>query len=161
MTDRDRARSNGLKAFATVGKVLTRVGWKPTETGVEGQLRINFRGEGIPIVEALATLRIDTERFVMTWTFGERASMARRRQVMEFITRANDGLVTGNFELNLDNGEVRFKNSIDFTNARLTQVVVRNVIQSGMDAVEVYAEGVTEVMAGRRSPKGAIQEIEG
>ena len=39
---------------------------------------------------------------------------ARRAAVMELVTRANYGLRLGCFELDLDDGEVRFRASLDF-----------------------------------------------
>ena len=42
----------------------------------------------------------------------------RREAVVDFITRANVGLVIGNFEFGTDRGELRYKTSIDVRGIR-------------------------------------------
>jgi hypothetical protein len=142
MAQADRARKNGLKALKTVEKVITSIGWKPEETDYEGVLRVDFSGDNIPIIEALADVRLDYERFLYYLNFRDRAPAKQRQEVMEFVTRGNFDLVTGNFEFNLDDGTVRFKSSVDFTNEELTETLIRNVIRSAMDAVEHAENGL-------------------
>lgn len=149
-----------MKAFKTVKKVLTDVGWEPEETNQEGVLRVDFSVDKIPIVDALADVRIDYERFLYYLNFRDRAPVKQRRQVMEFITRVNYDLVVGNFELNLDNGHVRFKASVDFTNEVLTEALIQDAIQSAMNAVEAYADGVIAVMRGEKEVRQAIKDAE-
>ncbi len=154
-----RARTNGMKAFKTVKQVLTKTGWQPELTDAEGQLRVDFSGK-LPISEALAEVRIDYERFLFYLKFRERAPVRARKPVMEAVTRANFGLVIGNFELDLDSGALRFKASIDFTEAELTAVLVRDSIRSAMDAVERYAHALVSVMRGESTPAEAIRAAE-
>jgi Putative bacterial sensory transduction regulator len=161
MPKRDRARENGLKALKTVEKVLTQVGWEPMKTDLEGVLRVDFGGDNIPIAEALADVRIDTERFLYYLNFRDRAPARNRNQTMQFITRANFDFVIGNFELNLDDGCVRFKSSVDFTEAELSETLIRNAILCAMDAIERYAEVLVEVMQGKKKAMEAIKDAEG
>ena len=46
----------------------------------------------------------------------------------ELITRINYGLRVGNFELDLDGGEIRFKSSFDFTDIQLSDRLILNVL---------------------------------
>jgi hypothetical protein len=161
MVKADRARRNGLKALRTVKSVLAKVGWEPEETETEGVLRVDLSVDKIPISEALADVRIDYERFLYYLNFRERAPATHRKQTMEFVTRVNFDLVIGNFELNLDDGSVRFKSSIDFTGAELTATLIRDAIKSAMDAVEQYADALVEVMRGEKRAVRALREAEG
>lgn len=161
MKQKDGARKNGLKAFRTVKKVLTAIGWEPEETDTEGLLRIDFTTDKSPVLEALADVRIEYERFLYYITFRDITPTKYRSQMMEFLTRANYDMVSGNFEFNLDNGSTRFKNCIDFTSSELTERLVRNVITCAMDAVELYADAFVNVARGRKTPKLALKEAEG
>lgn len=161
MSKQDRARKNGLKALATVKKVLSDVGWDPSETEVEGVLRVDFSSDDIPVSEAIADVRLDHERFLYYLNFREQVARQHRKETMEFVTRANFELVTGNFELNLDDGVIRFKTSIDFTQEELTETLIRNAINSAMDVVEHYTDALVDVMHGKKSARRAIQEAEG
>jgi hypothetical protein len=156
----DRARKNGLKAFKVVKKVLTEMGWEPELMDKEGVLRVDFSVDKIPIADALADVRIDYERFLYYLNFRDRAPAKSRKQTMEFITRVNFDMVIGNFELNLENGSLRFKASIDFTNTELNETLIRNHIRSAMDAVEAYADALVEVIRGKKKVIQALKDAE-
>lgn len=155
------AEENGQKGFDTVNRVLTSIGWSPQETEFEGVMRVDFGGDKIPISEALADVRIEYERFIYLLIFGERAGSAHREEVAKFLTRANFGLVIGCFEFNLDNGEIRFRSSIDFTSSDLTETLVRNSIRSSMDAVERYGDSIVKVLRGELDAVRALKLAEG
>jgi hypothetical protein len=160
MANPDRARANGLKAFQTVREVLTEVGWEPQPTDTEGMLTVDFSVDDIPVSEAIAEVRIEMERFVYYLNFRDRAAPANRAEAMEFVTRANFGLVIGNFELNLANGAVRLKASVDFTGVVLSRKLVTNVIQSLMDVAETYGDAYAAVSRGKKKAAAAIEEAE-
>jgi hypothetical protein len=160
MTRSTSAEDNGRNALKTVERVLRAVGWDPQETEYEGVLRVDFHSDNIPVAEALADVRIEYERFLYFLNFGDRVPPAQRQDVMNFLTRANYGLVIGCFEFNLDNGEVRFRSSIDFTSSELTDTLVRNSIRSSMDAVERYADAIVRVMRGQADVMEALREAE-
>ena len=48
-------------------------------------------------------------------------------KVMELITRINFSLKNGNFELNIDNGELRFKTTISFAKEHFDEVLIEKV----------------------------------
>src|SRR5262245_30076481 len=58
---------------------------------------------------ALAQLISSEHRFVFYIDFKEKALPAARRDVAEFIARANYGIIIGNFEIDFEDGTVRFK----------------------------------------------------
>jgi hypothetical protein len=70
----------------------------------------------------------------------------RRLPVAEFITRANYGLSIGNFELDLADGEVRFKTSIDVKGAQLTPKLVERAVVMNLHAMNTYLPGITALM---------------
>ena len=160
MAQTNRAAKNGLKGLETVRRVLSSIGWKPEETDYEGVLRVDFSEDNIPIADALADVRIEYERFIYYLNFRERVPAKLRHEVMVFVTRANVDLVTGNFEFNLDDGTIRFKSSIDFTNVELSESLIRNVIRSSRDVVEQYADAAVKVIRGEKSAKQALEEAE-
>lgn len=160
MKKENRNRENGLKALKTVKKLLTDMGWEPEATEIEGVLLVDFSQDKIPIVNALADVRIDYERFLYYLNFRARVAPKYRQETMAFITRINFGLVSGNFELNLNNGSVRFKSSIDFTEAELSETLIRNIIKSARDAVELYADALVEVMHGKKKAVQAMEDAE-
>ena len=81
----------------------------------------------------------------------------------EFLTRANYGMVIGNFELDFNDGEVRYKSSIDVTtNAEhLTEAQFRSLVFTNVLMMDKYFPGLMSVMYLNRSPAELIAEIEG
>ena len=84
-----------------------------------------------------------------------------RPAVMEFITRANYGLLIGNFELDLADGEVRFKTGLDVRGAQLTATLAGRAIIPNLHAVNTYLPGL-EALVGDNSaaPAELVADIE-
>ena len=83
-----------------------------------------------------------------------------RLAVAEYITRANYGLRIGNFELDFDDGEVRYKSSLDFESVELTPGLIRNTIYPAVQTMDRYLPGVLSVVFGGKSAEEAIAAIE-
>jgi len=84
----------------------------------------------------------------------------RRPQVAEYITRANYGLKIGNFELDFEDGEVRYKTSVDVENDDLTQALVSNHVYANTWTMDRYLPGLLAVVYGDVQPKDAIEQVE-
>ena len=82
-----------------------------------------------------------------------------RSEVAEFITRANYGLILGNFEMDFDDGEIRFKSSIDVGSDPATAVLVERVVDANVKAMAKYLPGLVAVKNGAPAVD-AIAEIE-
>lgn len=111
-------------------------------------------------VGALAHLVDSGARFIFYLVLPGRVPRARRALAAEFLTRANAGLVSGNFEMDWDTGEVRFKSSVDARGAKLGRTLVRNVVSAAMHTLNGYDAAFVEVARGRLSPKAAIALVE-
>lgn len=85
---------------------------------------------------------------------GERAPMA------EFITRANYGMVIGNFEMDFNDGEVRFKTSLDVEDAHLTRPLLHHIVYANLLMTDKYLPGITAVIEGQ-PPSFGIELVEG
>jgi hypothetical protein len=84
----------------------------------------------------------------------------RRPAMAEFITRANYGLPLGNFEMDYDDGEVRFKTSIDVEGDRLSPALFRQLLRANWSIMEQYYPGVASVASGEATPQEAVDRVE-
>ena len=82
-----------------------------------------------------------------------------RQALALFFTRANYGMVLGNFELDLDDGEMRYKVSIDAEEVELTHTFLKNFSYTAVVTMDRYLPGILKVMAGI-DPEEAIKEVE-
>jgi hypothetical protein len=85
----------------------------------------------------------------------------KRDAVAEFLTRANYGLLVGNFELDYADGEVRYKSSLDVENSSLSQPLFHNLVYANVWMMDRYLPGIMEVTYGNAFPLDAIRKIEG
>lgn len=84
----------------------------------------------------------------------------KRLAVAELITRANLGLTIGNFELDFEDGEVRYKTGIDVEGDRLSPALVRNLVNTNVLVMDHYCPSMMKVVYGGLSPEEAIEETE-
>ncbi|MGF1505804.1 MAG: YbjN domain-containing protein [Anaerolineae bacterium] len=85
----------------------------------------------------------------------------KRHGISEFISRANFGLVIGNFEMDFDNGEIRYKTSIDVEGGELTPPLMRNMVLVTISMMDRYLPGILHVIYGNKLPEDAVNLVEG
>lgn len=88
------------------------------------------------------------------------ASPEKMSQVAEFITRANRGMRIGNFELDFDDGEVRYKTSLDVEGGDLTSKMIDNLLRANLTTIDRYFSGMMELIYGEKSAVDIIRRIE-
>jgi hypothetical protein len=105
---------------------------------------------------------VDTERNVVRFlTFLEgKVPEPRRREVMEFLTRANYGLLVGNFEMDLADGEVRFKASVEVEDADLSYGQYQSLVYTSVSIMDRYFPGMQRVIQGSADPAAAVADVE-
>jgi hypothetical protein len=133
-----------------------------TFTQFEGQpiLQLGFRGESGQW-NCYAQAREEQAQFLFYSVCPVNAPEERRPAVAEFVTRANYGLFIGNFELDLDDGEIRYKTSIDVEGDRLSPALVQQLVYANIFTMDRYLPGIMRVIYGDASPMEAIAQVEG
>jgi len=77
-----------------------------------------------------------------------RAPEERRLEVSHFLTRANYGLAAGNFELDFDDGEIRYKTVLQLQGGDLESITVKRLVRANGIAMETYLPGIGAVITG-------------
>ena len=83
-----------------------------------------------------------------------------RLAVAEYLTRANFNMRNGNFELNMADGEIRFKTYLHASGGQLDIAGARLAVLMPFLMIDRYGDGLLEVLFGFRSPREAMEEIE-
>jgi hypothetical protein len=78
----------------------------------------------------------------------------------EFFTLANYGLVIGNFELDMKDGEIRFKTSMSVAGIEPPNVLLAQMVHFNTVTLDRYLPGIMAVVAGGVSPTEAINRVE-
>jgi hypothetical protein len=108
-----------------------------------------------------AQTREEQEQFIFYSVCPVHAPEEARMAAAEYLTRANYGLYIGNFELDLGDGEVRYKTSIDVEGSSLTLTQVKQLVYANVLTMDRYLPGLMKVIYGNVAPVDAITEIEG
>lgn len=123
-------------------------------------LKTGFNGDNGQFT-CFAQEREQQQQFVFYSVAPVKVPEKDRLAVAEFLTRANYGLIIGNFELDFSDGEVRYKTSLDVENAELSEALVKNLVYAAVLTMDRYITGMMRVVYGGATPVEAIQEIEG
>lgn len=84
----------------------------------------------------------------------------KRHKVSEFITRVNYGMVIGNFEMDYDDGEVRYKTSVDLEGSEPGAAMIRQIVYANLIITDRYLPGVMKVIYSDDSPVDVLDGIE-
>lgn len=105
--------------------------------------------------------RTEQQQFVFYSIFPVRAPDTQMTQVAEFITRANYGMIIGNFEMDYGDGEIRYKTSVDLEDSSVEEPIIRHMVYANVLTMDKYFPGLMRVLYGGIEPVDAIIEIEG
>jgi hypothetical protein len=147
--------------FDTVLKFFREDDWKFEQLEGKTILKMGFKGDN-GSWRCFAQVREEQRQFVFYSMIDTNCPADKRQSMADFLTRANYGLITGNFEMDFSDGEVRFKTSMDvkenegsFTVGILKRLVYINVLMT-----DKYLPGIMGVMYGVLSPTDAIAKVE-
>jgi hypothetical protein len=80
----------------------------------------------------------------------------KRAVAAEFLMRVNHGVLVGNFELDFDDGEVRFKTSADVEGVELSSTFFKNLLLVNLATADRYFPGLMKVLYAGVSPADAV-----
>ena len=89
-----------------------------------------------------------------------KAEPSVRPQVLEYISRANYGLVYGNFEMDFDDGEIVYKMDILLGDTVPDEAQADILLDIPINMINRYGDGLLAVMFGMQTPEEAIQKAE-
>ncbi|WP_228060621.1 MULTISPECIES: YbjN domain-containing protein [unclassified Coleofasciculus] len=96
------------------------------------------------------------QQFIFYSLYPIKIPKSKRRAVGEFLSRANYGMIIGNFELNFDDGEIRYKTSTNVKNHSLDADTIKQLVYTNVNMTDEYLPGIIAVTKGGVSPVNAI-----
>jgi hypothetical protein len=133
--------------------------WPTTRLGDEPVLQLAFQGANGRWL-CFAQAREENSQVVFYSVAPVQVPPDKRQAVSEFITRANYGLILGNFELDFVDGELRYKTSLDVEGTPLSAELLQPLTFANVTTMDRYLPGLMAVLYGGTSPAEAIQQVE-
>ncbi|MFB2835650.1 YbjN domain-containing protein [Floridanema evergladense] len=156
----------GLKSTPTEGQFFEEIvnffeedDWPFVQIEGEPLLQMVFQGENGKWT-CYAKARDDQEQFVFYSICPVNAPENKRLAVAEFLTRANSGMIIGNFEMDFEDGEIRYKTSIDVEGDRLSFALIKRLVYANVTMMDEYLPGIMSVIYGEAEAGEAIAKIE-
>ena len=153
---------SSLRALQAVAAFFTEDGWSFEQMPERPILRLPFQGKG-GRWNCYAQIRVtrDVEQILFYSVLPLNVPADKLSAIAEFITRANYGMALGNFELDFNDGEVRYKTSVDVTDTEITSNLLRPLIYTNVLMMDKYMSGLMAVVYADMSPAEAVKQIEG
>ncbi|EOS56743.1 MULTISPECIES: YbjN domain-containing protein [unclassified Anaerotruncus] len=102
----------------------------------------------------------ENDDFTVYSIFPLKVAQDKLAAAAEYIARANYGLTIGNFELDFDDGELRYKATAPWKDTPVDPALIDRIVNIGFCMVDRYAPGLLSVLYGNVAPKEAIDKIE-
>lgn len=133
--------------------------WKFTCDEDRGVILAGVRGENTHY-NCMFVATESPRRLTFYSHIGNEVPEIKRHRMCEFLTRANYGLVLGNFEMDMSDGEMRFRTSMDLADANLTHKQLMTLIWVNLFTFDRYYQGIMRVMYSNTSAAEAVAECE-
>ncbi|MQA14518.1 MAG: YbjN domain-containing protein [Pseudonocardiaceae bacterium] len=140
---------------------LRRRGWQVEVDEPSGIIALEQPGADDPaLYTVVAVVREDDRQVLIYSACPPDVPEHRRAAVAELLTRANYGLFIGNFELDLDDGEVRFKTGVDVEGTDVDDALLDGLLRANLATMDTYLGAILDVAAGDADVSEALATTE-
>jgi hypothetical protein len=146
--------------FAAMTVFFDREEWAYAPINGQLALQMPFEGHNARWL-CVAQAREPQQQFVFYSVYPVRVPEERRNALAEFFTRANYGLIVGNFELDYNDGEMRYKTSVDVEGSELSLALIRQCVYANVVTMDQYVPGIVAILSEGHSPQEALALVEG
>jgi hypothetical protein len=145
--------------LAVITRFLQEDDWPQTPVPGQPMIQTRFEGENGRWA-CLVQAREEQTQCVVYSLCPVKVPDDKLQAMAELLTRANYGLVIGNFEMDFRDGEVRYKTSIDFEGDQLSTALVRQLLYANVLTMDRYLPAIMRVIHADVSPAEAIAKVE-
>ncbi|GJD18485.1 hypothetical protein RIVM261_034410 [Rivularia sp. IAM M-261] len=118
-------------------------------------IQLPFKGETAEWV-CIAQIQEENRLFVFYSVCPVKATAENRPTVSEFIMLANYDMLVGNFEMDMSDGEIRFKTSVGFGQLDWSDELIKVAVYTNVFSVNQYLPGLLQVIEGTILPRNAV-----
>ncbi len=145
------------EAFLVLERWFREDDWKFDSDTEHNLIRTGINGEN---GKFRVYAHIQNENLVVHSISATDVPVKDRGAIAEYLTRANYGLVIGNFEMDYSDGEVRFKTSLRWKEGRLESWMIHSLVYINCAMMDKYYPGLMSVLFGGATPEQAVKKVE-
>jgi hypothetical protein len=132
--------------------------WHYTFKEEDGVFNFNLNVKG-KLKKVSYRIRIRKDDYVV-YTYCPMNADDCKAEMAEFITRANYGLLNGNFEMDFRDGEIRYKTFVNCDETDPGTQTIKDSIYIPAAMFNRYGEGIVSVLFGIKDPEQAVKDCE-
>ena len=148
-----------MEFYSHIAEMMTDSAWGFEPGPHEHSLATSFEGEHGSFV-AIVVVREEQQQIIFYAYAPELTAEPQRAAMMELVTRMNAGMMVGNFELDLDDGEVRFKVGVDAEALEEPRALVPAHLGTCLRTLDLYLPAIEAVQQGTMAPREALDMVE-
>jgi hypothetical protein len=134
--------------------------WDALPLSEQGALRLSAEGSNGQW-SCYAQVLEDLEEFIFYSVYPGNAPESKRAAMAELLARINFGLALGHFELDFDDGHIRFKTSIGAGADQLSPELIRRVVYANIATMDRYLPGITGLLENDdKTPAEIVAQVE-
>lgn len=141
--------------FQTLCHTLDEEGWD-YEYDEKNEL-LRFRVHGVNTdFNVLLIIDEEQESLLCNTYIVQKIPENKRFDVCEFINRINYELDNGNLEMDMEDGEIRYRTFLDLSDATPSKEQILNLIWNGPQCFDSYFSGLMRLVYSNLSPAKAV-----
>ncbi|AGA69691.1 hypothetical protein Desdi_2261 [Desulfitobacterium dichloroeliminans LMG P-21439] len=135
-----------MTLFEILYRALKQDGWNFEYDEKNELFRIEIRGINSEFVSFIIVDE-EQESLLCNTHIKQKIPFAKRLEVCNFINRVNYELAIGNFELDMDDGEIRFRTYLDSANSEPSREQLLNLLWNGAQTFDIYYPGFIKIIS--------------
>lgn len=146
--------------LSTIQKFLDSKKWKYKRIEDKNVIHFGINASNGNI-DCVAEVREEHKQFIFLSYCTIKAIDEKLNSINEYLSRVNYNLVIGDFEINFEDGKIRFKSSMFYDDLfPISEKLVEQNIITNLYMVDRYLPGIMSVMYSGISPEQAHREID-
>ena len=145
--------------------LLKRIQDRLSSVGIRYSTNENTIQLGMNIGDLIGNVRIYIqviENYILTYTImNNKCPINQINKTAEYLHRANYGLINGNFEIDFNDGEIRYKTLTFCQNpSNISNELIDNCVILPCKMIEKYGKGIMKSILNEGNPEDLIKEAE-
>ena len=143
-----------MSLFRVLYEILKQNGWEFDFDIKNEIIKLEVRGVNTNF-HSFLLVDEEQESLLCNTHINQKIPHSKRLEVCDFMSRVNYELANGNFEMDMDNGEIRYRTFLDLADAEPSKDQVLNIVWNGVLGFDTYYPGLMRLVYGNCSAEEA------
>lgn len=134
-----------MTLFQILHDTLIENGWEFDDDDKNEIFRLKIRGVNSDF-KCFIIVDEDQESLLCNTQIKRKIPFPKRLEICNFMNRVNYELANGNFEMDMDDGDLRFRTFLDLANTEPSKEQLMNLIWNGSQCFDTYYPGFEKIV---------------